>query len=148
MAFGGMAVPSCAMSACHLIALFYPCLLSTCLCKSGLKLSHPSINPNEMPVHILQHNQEFTKVTYIPPAPAHCGQPPQVAVQVRISGNGAPRHMTTNRPSFINGRVTAFVIWPYNQSGTPTAPLAGHQHFSFWTVNLLKVVKLKAVLSQ
>ena len=61
---GLTAVRSCALSACHVIASFIPCHLSAWVDKSGLKLSHSSIRPQEVPVHILQGSQECTKVTY------------------------------------------------------------------------------------
>ena len=38
------AVPTCVISASHITALFFPCLLGTYLCKCGIKLS-PSIQP-------------------------------------------------------------------------------------------------------
>ena len=56
--------PSYAISACHLIALFYPCQLGAYLCKSDLTLCHLPIRPQEVPVHILQQSQECTKLIY------------------------------------------------------------------------------------
>ena len=42
-----------------------------------------------------------------------------------------------NIPNFINVRVIVFVLWPYNQSGTPAYPPA-HPPAARWTDTYFK----------